>query len=113
MPEWIEQYWLEWLFGILTTGIGLLLKLIWSRQKEQARRQAEQSVIQRALEEGLKGLLHDRIYEMNEKCLLKEHITISELDNLEYIYKPYRALKGNNTGEHMYNAMRSMPNKPV
>mgnify|MGYP003529429564 CR=1 FL=1 len=93
---------------IVTTVMAALttaVRRLWTRQKCQNARQL-------ALEEGLKGLLHDKIYEMHERCQAKEYISIEELDNLEYIYKPYAALNGNSTGEHMYNAMRAMPNKP-
>ena len=136
--EWILKYWLGWLFSGMTIGISAGLRLIWNKQKKQMELQAEvakkqlelqaevakaqqqeQAEIAKqqakkliALEEGLKGLLHDRIHEMYNKCLAKKFVTIAELDNLKFIYDPYAALDGNSTGQHMYEVMNNMPNSP-
>jgi len=89
----------------ITASLITVVRKLWTRQKVQAARQV-------AIEEGLKGLLHDRIYEMHKQCMAKGYISIAELDNLDYISKPYFSLKGNSTGEHMVDAMKAMPNQP-
>ena len=106
MPEWIKNYWLEWIFGTFAAALTGALKLIWNKQKAQTSRQM-------AIEDGLKGLLHDRIYQLHTSCLEKGYASIADLENLEYIYPPYKALDGNGTGTHMYESIKSMPNKPA
>ena len=106
MKEWLIQYWLEVLFASITGGIAWALKKLWSKQKQQTERQV-------AMEDGLKGLLHDRIYQLHTLCLEKGYASIADLENLEYIYPPYKALDGNGTGKHMYDFLHTMPNKPA
>ena len=102
---WVVEYWMKWLFGGITTVVSGIFWVIIKKQREQSLRQL-------AIEEGLKGVLHDHIYQLYMQCLEKGYISIAELDNLEYLFIPYKALKGNNTGEHMYDAMKKMPNIP-
>jgi len=106
MPEWIINYWIEWSFGFFILVVSSALKLIWNKQKAQTARQI-------AIEDGLRGLLHDRLYQLYTECIEKGYISIEQLDNLEYIFGPYAALKGNGTGKHMYDFLHTMPNIPA
>ena len=106
MPEWIKEYWITAIFGVITAAFAWAVNRLWGKQKQQTERQM-------AMEDGLKGLLHDRIYQLHTSCLEKGYASIADLENLEYIYPPYKALDGNGTGTHMYESIKSMPNKPA
>lgn len=57
----------------------------------------------------LLGLGHDRIYNLCEIYLNRGYVTLDELENLEYIYKPYKMLGGNGTGERLYEQVNALP----
>jgi hypothetical protein len=77
--------------GILTAA----LRRIWNRQKAQAARQV-------AVEEGVKALLHDRLCQACACVLDKGKATVSEIENIEFLYSPYVALGGNGTAKQLY-----------
>ena len=59
----------------------------------------------------LLGLAHDRLYSLLDEYLIRGYITTDELENLEYLYKPYRELGGNGTCERMYEQVTLLPHK--
>lgn len=64
-----------------------------------------------ALEDGVKALLHDRIYYECEKRLKQDSITREDYENLQYLYKPYRELGGNGTCEKLMHDVNLLPIK--
>lgn len=60
-------------------------------------------------EDALMGLLHDRIYEVSEKAMIRGNVYISELDNLEHLAEPYFAKGGNGTGKLLYEEVKRLP----
>ena len=105
MDNWIYKYWLEWLFAAVAAGLAYALKRIWGKQKEQTRRQL-------AMENGLKALLHDRIYQSYVECDSKGYANLKDLENVGYLYPPYNALGGNSTGTELFERIKHMPSKP-
>lgn len=57
------------------------------------------------------ALLHNEIYAISEKAINEGHISTDDFDNLTCLYEPYRALKGNGTGEALYNKCKSLIEK--
>ena len=62
-----------------------------------------------AEKDALIALLHDRIYTLAENYILSGFITFEEFDNLSYLYKPYKDLGGNSTGEDLYDKCKKLP----
>lgn len=54
------------------------------------------------------ALLHDKIYYLCEKHILSGAISVDELDNLTYLYGPYKEMGGNGTCEHLYNECKKL-----
>lgn len=106
MEGWIYNYWLEWLFAAVSTGLTYALKRIWGKQKEQTIRQL-------AIEDGLKALLHDRIYQGYVDCEQKGYASLKDLQNLGCLYPPYSALGGNGTGTELFERIKHMPPDPA
>ena len=52
---------------------------------------------------------HDQLYRQGEFYILTNEITVSELRNLEYLYKGYHALGGNGTGTEIYEKCKELP----
>lgn len=57
------------------------------------------------------GLAHDALYKRLEKHLIDGYITIDDLENIEYLYQPYREMGGNGTCERMYEEICKLPHK--
>lgn len=69
------------------------------------------SLRKKNIDKALKGLLHDKIYENCIHYINRGFVTVDELENLNYIYEPYRALGGNGTGEALYKEVQSLPKR--
>ena len=57
------------------------------------------------MEEGIKG-------NSDQACtfyLKRKYCTVEDRDNLEYMFRPYKALGGNGTGEELYNRCLALP----
>jgi len=67
---------------------------------------------QKAVEDGLKALLKSEIRREYKELEKKEYVTISDLDNVEGLYKPYHAMGGNGTGTELVERIRNMPTTP-
>ena len=57
----------------------------------------------------LLALLHDKMYYLCQHFINKGEITTDELENLEYLYKPYSALGGNGTCKRLYEEVLRLP----
>ena len=101
MLEWIVKYWMEVLFGAITTGLLWLYRRMAKKMRE---RQAED----KAIKEGLVAILHDRIYDKCKRCIAEDVVTIEEMRNIEYLYNAYHALGGNGTGTELYNRAKAL-----
>lgn len=62
-----------------------------------------------ALTQGVLSLLHNRIYELAREAIKRGGITEDELDELENLYRPYKALGGNGTGCQLYERAKKLP----
>ncbi len=101
---------LQIIFPVVVASIvgvgGWALKKIMKRQKEQAEEE-------RALKNGILAILHDSIFRTYKLCSNANSITLEELEDLDYLYKPYHALGGNGTGTELYKRIKSMPIQKV
>lgn len=62
-----------------------------------------------ALRNGIKVLLHDRIIQKCEYHIRNNRINADDLEELEYLNKPYKALGGNGTVEVMLRTVHKLP----
>lgn len=49
--------------------------------------------------EGLVSLLHNSLFKSSTEYITRGYITVSEVDNLNYLYSAYHNLGGNGTGD--------------
>ncbi|EMF0284157.1 hypothetical protein KGD03_000830 [Enterococcus hirae] len=100
--------------GILVTlGAGSIFSLICKLFKQlKVQRQKTEERFQK-IESANLALLHDKIYQQCSYFLEKGWVSIDDLENLEYIWKGYKELGGNGTGEALYNKVIALPNKSV
>lgn len=101
MTEIILKYWLE----LVLTGIsGLVLTQAQRTYKRVIREITEQKQIK----DVLLAIMHDRVYQECKRLLMRGHITVKELDNLEYLYRAYTSLGGNGTCAKLYERCCSL-----
>lgn len=65
----------------------------------------------KALQDGIKAILHDRIIQKCEFLINRGYVTSDDLEELEYLNGPYKALGGNGTVEVMLREVRKLPKK--
>ena len=88
MIDFILKYWIQELFALILA----VLTWLW-----------------RTLKDGMLALLHDRIYQACSFFIARGWCSPEDRSNLEYLYKPYKALGGNGTGESLYKKCLELP----
>lgn len=104
VPEWIVKYWVEALFGAVVAGLTACYRSLAKRMKQKDEKE-------KALEDGVLALLHDRLYQACQYYIEKGFIDTAGLKNTEYLYRAYHALGGNGTGTELYNRAKALPIK--
>jgi hypothetical protein len=96
MGDFVLQYWIQTLFGIIISALTIVIKKIFTKLKldEEERK---------CIKDGLLAIIHDRLYQACQHYIKQNFVTVDELKNLEFLYKSYSALGGNGTGAELYN----------
>lgn len=92
MVDFILCYWQVGLYAFLLYLVGIIGKKL-----------KEEICKQKAIEEGIKAVLHDKLYEKGTVYIEQGYISLADLNNIEIIYRSYVGLKGNHTGTKIYN----------
>ena len=103
--EWLEAHIFETLYTVLIAVLGGAYHIL--RKKVSAQKKEYDDIC-----EGVKALLHDRIYEECSRWIAKGYCGLDDRKNIEYMYRPYRSLHGNGTGERLYNTVQALPFEP-
>lgn len=72
---------------------------------EAVQKQTEHNSV---MEEGVKALLHNQIYNNAMSMLDKGECSVSEFENLEELFKPYEELGGNGTAHKLYEECKNL-----
>ena len=102
MWEFIAKYWLEALFGLVLTGIGIVQKRLSKRMKDERKRNE-------AIENGVRDMLRLTILDNYEKCKQAGVISVSRKDAIDSAYNSYHALGGNGTITQIHKEIMEMP----
>lgn len=106
-----------WFKDFFNVAIGSVLVLLVRNiiKKLRERKALNKLVVQetnerfKVLENAMISLQHDRLYQLTEMYIMRGYVTLDELDNLEYIFKSYRELGGNGSGERRYQLVQKLP----
>lgn len=106
-----------WFKDFFNVAIGSVLVLLVRNiiKKLRERKALNKVVVQETnerfnvLENAMISLQHDRLYQLTEMYIMRGYVTLDELDNLEYIFKSYRELGGNGSGERRYQLVQKLP----
>lgn len=102
MWEFIVKYWIQELFALIIVVITAMWKRLTHRKTEYD-----------LLKAGMLALLHDRLYELCSFYIARGYCDVGDRHNLECMYKPYKALGGNGTGENLYIRCMDLPLEAV
>ena len=99
MLEFITTYWLEVLFSGVCTGITLIIKNLYKKQK--------------AIENGVQALLRNELIRRYREYETKGEITILDKENIEHMFNEYKNLGGNGTIKKMYEDLMELDTKII
>ena len=97
--------------SIFYSFFGITFYSIYKSQK--AKRLKKDQMLEEkldSLEDGVKALLHNKIYSNSQSHLIEGSISIEDLDDLTHLFSSYKALGGNGTCEAIYNKVLKLSN---
>ena len=101
MRDFIVKYWVQEVMAAITAAMAFMLKRVYTWKNEQD-----------LVKQGVLAILHDRLYQACKFYLKRGYCTLEDRDNLDYMFRPYKALGGNGTGEELYNRCLALPYEP-
>lgn len=102
MLEFITQYWLEALFGLILTGLSFLVRRLF--QEAKAARKTTSAV-----QTGIRCMLRDRIIHSYENYIRLGYCPLSVRENTDEMHAAYKALGGNGAVDHIIAEMSELP----
>lgn len=100
--DFILEYWIEVLFGLVAIGMGAM----WKYFRKYIKKEHSDAV---AVEDGVRALLRSELFEKCDNAVNKGWISYSELSNIEYVYDAYHRLGGNGTGTTAFEEAKKLP----
>lgn len=80
--------------GGLLTLIVLCIKFTWNKMRRD--------------DLTIKALAHDAFFRQARELIKKGHMTKDDLENLDYLYRGYKAQKLNGTGDEIYQRCKKL-----
>lgn len=97
--------------GISIIGaIKALTKIVISQQKKKLQEKELTNQTLELLKSANIAMLHSKIYALCGEYLAVGYVSVDDFDDLSYIFRAYKALGGNGTGETLYNKVAALPN---
>ena len=93
LPDWITRYWVEWLFGI----VAAMMVAGYQRVSKHMRHAQKKD---RALDDGMRALLRDRIISACDHYLEKGFAPVYVRENITSMYDAYHSLGGDGIVRH-------------
>ena len=82
--DWILKYWIQELFAVIIAVLGWCVKKLRKKKTEY-------------------DVLRCSFF------IARGWASLEDRENLEYLYRPYKALGGNGTGETLYHTVEKLP----
>lgn len=98
------------IFGVSVYGsLKKILSIVKVKQETKLLEKETTDKRIRNLEKANVAILHNKIYRQCTEHLIDEHISLADMDDLDYLFSAYKSLGGNGTGEDLYNEVRRLP----
>lgn len=96
----------NYLIQVFSVVLNIVLLYGFRRYTE---RQRITEIKQKAIENGLRSLLRDRIIQSCVKYTKQGNVPMEELENVTGMYNAYKGLEGNGAAEAIYNKFLNLP----
>lgn len=104
MLEFVGNYWLTFLFGIITTIIGIGYKKL----KNKIVKQHCENI---SIKNGVQALLRDRILQSYDKYMELQYYPITARENMDHMSEEYFNLGGNGMVKDLLEKLNELPTK--
>lgn len=99
------------IFGVGIFGaIKALTKTITNQQNKKLLEKELTNQTLELLKSANIAMLHSKIYAQCGDYLAVGYVSVDDFDDLSYLFRAYKALGGNGTGETLYNKVAALPN---
>jgi hypothetical protein len=98
MGDFILKYWIEFLFGLVVSGMGFAVKRVSQKLNEQE-----------AIKFGVQALLRDRIIQAYHHYKDKGYCPIYARDNIIELVNQYHNLGGNGIIDDLFDKIKMLP----
>ena len=102
--QWITQYWIEWIFGIVAAALIWMWKRMMTRVKEERTQQE-------AIKAGLQALLRAQMVNDYNHYTEKVYAPIYARENFESCWKQYKNLGGNGVMTDLHEKFLKLPTR--
>jgi len=102
MPEWVTKYWVEFAFGLITTGMGFVIRKLGKKVNEQE-----------AIKLGVQALLRDRIIQAYNHYMEKGFCPIYGRESVLQLAEQYYNLGGNGVVHDLMDKLMELPTERV
>lgn len=90
---------LEWNTIIVAVTGASIYGIVRGVIQKIVKKQNDQDQFLENLKQANLATLHNEVYQSGKRYLDRNEITVEELDNFSYLFKAYKALGGNGTGD--------------
>lgn len=108
IKDFIIEWWIQAVFGIILTGLTVAVKNI---VKENKKRDLENKKEQEAIKMGIKTMLYYNICKEATEIKNRGFIKKEEIRDLEYLFKSYTSLGGNGVAQKLYLECMDLPSQ--
>ena len=113
MPEWITKYWLQWIFGIITSilaaGYAKLSKKFKDTKDEQKRKAEQDAKEMQALKDGMRSILRRQIIRDCEEAVKEKYCPVDTKTTINDMYESFQALGDEVAIGQLVKVVQSLP----
>lgn len=95
---------------LMALGLGSIITIVSKIFKSSLSIRRKTEARFKNLEFANIAMLHDKIYKQCSEFLEQGWISVEDLENLDYLWRGYKGLGGNGTGEVLYKKVQALPN---
>ena len=105
----MEALWQTFLTALISGLAGWLIASIRNMAHSQYQKEQESEQQLKALQDGVRALLHDRLFSFYTQYESADSIPSKTWSEIEQMYHAYHALGGNGTGTRLFEILKTKP----
>lgn len=113
MPDWIAKYWVQWIFGVITSilaaGYAKLSKKFKDNKEEQRKKAEQDAKEMQALKDGMRSMLRRQIIKDCEDAISLKHCNVDSKSTINNMYSSFKALGDELAIKQLVDVVQSLP----